>query len=76
MGLGIICMLRPICKGEECIVKKAPEEKDFDKYVYRLGETCYEFTSQVMKCPASGAIEAFSSRAPASRATVIASRHA
>ena len=59
LGIGIICMIRPMCKGDECSVKKAPEEKDFDQYVYRLGEKCYEFKSEIIACPSSGVIEAF-----------------
>lgn len=59
LGLGIICVFRPICKGSECEINKPPTEKDFDKYVYRMGEKCYEFNTDIIKCPPSGAIEAF-----------------
>jgi hypothetical protein len=60
LGLGLICVLRPICSGSECSIEKAPAEKDFDKYVYRMnGGTCYEFKSEIVECPASGAIEGF-----------------
>lgn len=60
LGVGLICMLRPICSGDECNVSKAPAEKDFDKYVYRMGGgKCYEFKSEIVECPASGTIEAF-----------------
>jgi hypothetical protein len=44
LGIGIICVLRPICSGENCSITKPPHEKDFEKYVYRMGKgTCYEF---------------------------------
>lgn len=60
LGLGIICVMRPICTGSECSIEKAPAEKDFDKYVYRMtGGTCYEFKSEIVECPSSGAIEGF-----------------
>jgi hypothetical protein len=59
LGLGLICIARPICEGKECQVVKAPSDKDFDKYVYKLGQKCYEFKSEVMECPASGTVEAF-----------------
>jgi hypothetical protein len=49
LGIGLICMFRPICSGE----------KDFDKYVYRMGSKCYEFKSEIVECPTSGTIEAF-----------------
>ena len=60
LGLGIICIIRPMCKGDECKIKKAPTEKDFDQYVYRIGgDACYEFKTKPVACPPSGAIEAF-----------------
>ena len=59
LGIGIICIIRPVCTGSECEVNKPPSEKDFDKHVYRLGAKCYEFKTNVTECPASGTIEAF-----------------
>lgn len=60
VGLGIICILRPICSGPECQLDKPPLEKDFDQYVYRMNAgKCYEFTSEIVECPTKGAIEAF-----------------
>jgi len=53
-------MLRPQCTGSDCNVNKPPSEKDFDKFVYRMGNnSCYEFKTEIMKCPSSGAVEAF-----------------
>ena len=60
LGIGIICIIRPMCSGSDCNINKAPAEKDFDKYVYRLGNnSCYEFKTEILKCPPSGAVEAF-----------------
>jgi hypothetical protein len=60
LGIGIICMIRPVCEGNECTLRKAPQEKDFDKFVYRMGgNKCYQFKSKIVSCPASGAVEAF-----------------
>ncbi len=67
LGIGLICILRPMCSGKECTTLKPPQEKDFDRYVYRLADKCYSFKTKVIKCPLSGAIEAFrpsSSSAP------------
>ena len=62
LGIGIICMIRPMCEGKECSLRKAPQEKDFDKFVYRMGgNKCYQFKSKIVSCPASGAVEAFES---------------
>jgi hypothetical protein len=59
LGIGLICFIRPMCTGPDCDIKKPPSEKDFDKYVYRLGGKCYEFKTNITECPASGTIEAF-----------------
>ena len=60
VGIGLICIIRPMCTGSACNVDKAPMEKDFDKYVYRMREgKCYEFKTVIKECPASGAVEAF-----------------
>jgi hypothetical protein len=60
LGIGLICMFRPICSGSECNEIKAPSENDFDKYVYRMGGgKCYEFKSEIVDCPVSGTVEAF-----------------
>jgi hypothetical protein len=60
LGIGLVCIFRPICTGNECNVEKPPSESDFDKYVYRMGGgKCYEFKSEIVNCPASGTIEAF-----------------
>jgi hypothetical protein len=73
LGLGIICMIRPMCSGKECDLDKPPAEKDFDSYVYHYGEKCYEFKTNIVTCPASGAIEAFLDR-PAQRVSPIPDR--
>ena len=60
VGIGLVCMISPQCKGAECNVNKPPVEEDFDKYVYRMqGGKCYEFKTDIVQCPSSGAIEAF-----------------
>jgi len=60
VGLGIMCIIRPRCEGAACNVSKAPEDKDFEKHVYRMGGgKCYEFKTEMTECPASGAIESF-----------------
>lgn len=59
LGLGIVCIFRPMCAGKECQLEKPPISKEFDKYVYRMGSKCIEFKPEIMECPVSGAIEAF-----------------
>lgn len=60
VGIGLVCIIRPMCSGDDCNVTKAPADKDFEKYAYRMGgNKCYEFKTEIIECPASGTIEAF-----------------
>jgi len=49
-----------MCTGPDCVITKPPSEADFDKNVYRMGGgQCYEFKTEIVKCPSSGSVEAF-----------------
>jgi hypothetical protein len=79
LGIGIICIVRPICTGPDCAVKKAPSEKDFDQFVYRVGgDKCYSFKTETVECPSSGVIESFRENSlrvtPAQPRTLFAAR--
>lgn len=50
LGIGIICVIKPTCSGSNCVVNKPPVSSDFDKYVYRMGKKCYEFTPEIIDC--------------------------
>jgi hypothetical protein len=60
LGIGIIAILRPICKGDGCNQIKAPPLKEWDGFVYRMGAKCYEYKSNISECPSDGFIESFS----------------
>jgi hypothetical protein len=59
LGVGIIAMIRPLCKGENCQIDKAPVVSQFDGKVYRIGRECYEFKAETTDCKSSGNIESF-----------------
>ncbi len=60
LGIGLICIIKPACSGSGCSIDKPPISSDFDKYVYRIGRKCHEFTPEIMECPTNqGTIEAF-----------------
>lgn len=59
IGFGLIAILIPVCKGDECFLKKAPSVEDMKKSTYHIGKNCYQFTSETVECPAEGAIESF-----------------
>jgi hypothetical protein len=61
VGIGLICIIKPACSGLDCSIDKPPISSDFDKYVYRLGIKCHEFTPEIMECPTKSedTVEAF-----------------
>lgn len=59
VGFAIVAITIPICKGEECYIKKAPSVEEMKKSTYRIGMKCYQFKSETIECPATGVIEAF-----------------
>lgn len=59
LGLGLIALLRPVCKGERCVTMKAPALHELKDSTYQLGHKCYQFTSETVDCPPQGVVEAF-----------------
>jgi hypothetical protein len=59
MGVFIILLLRPICKGEDCFSFKAPSVKTISENAYKIGDTCYKFVPKDIKCPITGVVEPF-----------------
>ena len=62
VGFAIMSLTIPICKGDECFIKKAPSVDEMKKSTFKIGSKCYQFKSEIMSCPAKGAIEAFALR--------------
>ncbi len=59
LGLAIVMVLTPMCRGKDCMIVKAPPLHEVNKAVYHIASKCYKFEAVPMDCPASGAIEAF-----------------
>ncbi len=59
LGLGLAAILRPACKGDQCITLKAPPLKEFQGSTYQVGSKCYQFSVETLDCPSKGIIEAF-----------------
>jgi hypothetical protein len=52
LGVGIIIIiLKPVCKDKECIREKAPTVLEMKDKVYNLGDKCYIFDYENIKCP-------------------------
>jgi len=59
LGIGLLAVLKPICKGDNCITQKAPSVDEVVKSTYQLGSKCYQFKTQQIICPQKGIIEPF-----------------
>lgn len=59
LGLGLAAILRPACKGDQCIQLKAPPMGDIKDTTFQLGTKCYQFAIENTECPSKGVIEAF-----------------
>jgi hypothetical protein len=59
IGLGFAAILRPACKGDQCVVMKAPPVHEVSKSTYQMGSKCYQFKVQNTECSSKGLIESF-----------------
>ncbi len=60
IGFALVALAIPsACKGDDCVVKKAPSVQELKESTYRIGSKCYQFRPEAVDCPAQGAIEAF-----------------
>lgn len=59
IGLGLAAILRPACKGDQCVHAKAPLMHDVVGKTFQVGNKCYQFETKNMECPTKGIVEAF-----------------
>lgn len=59
MGLFLILLIRPVCKGDKCFNYKAPPLKEIKEHAYKIDDTCYKFVPKEVKCPLTGVVEPF-----------------
>lgn len=50
LGLGLAAMFRRVCRGDGCVVVKAPDLKEVQDSVYRYGDACYKYTPHATPC--------------------------
>jgi hypothetical protein len=62
VGVGIMSLFRPLCKGTDCQIVKAPPPHEVEKTTYKIGNKCYQFKTTPLECPTEGVIEAFEVR--------------
>jgi hypothetical protein len=61
LGLALVLIAAPICRGRECMIVKAPPIHEVRDSIYHIASKCYKFETVQMECPAQGVIEAFES---------------
>ncbi len=59
IGFALVVLAIPACKGDNCIIRKAPSIQEMKESTFRIGSKCYQFRPKNVDCPANGAIEAF-----------------
>jgi hypothetical protein len=59
IGLGLMALLKPGCRGTECKQEKAPSPDEVTKTTYQIGEKCYQFRVRTTDCPLKGVVEPF-----------------
>ena len=62
LGMAIVMLVTPICRGKSCMIIKAPPLNEVNHSVYHIASKCYTFEAVPMECPAVGAIEAFENK--------------
>jgi hypothetical protein len=59
LGLAIVIIIAPICRGKECMIVRAPPIHEVRDSIYHIASKCYKFETVQMDCPAQGVVEAF-----------------
>jgi len=59
VGVGIMAVLKPVCRDVDCTKKKGANPEEIQKRSYQIGDKCYKFGMRHTECPSEGVIEAF-----------------
>jgi len=52
IGVGIMAVLKPICRENDCSVKTPANPEEVAKTTYQIGDKCYHFKTRDVECPA------------------------
>ena len=50
IGLFVVLVLRPVCKGDDCVEHKNPDSKEVASSTYQIGSKCYQFIPTTVEC--------------------------
>ena len=54
LGLGLAAIFKRVCSGDNCIVVKAPDEKETRDFVYKIDSSCYKYEPHAVPCDGNG----------------------
>ncbi len=61
LGLGLAALFRSACRGDGCVVVRAPNLAEVQRHTYQVSQdACYKYTPEVVPCPRRGAISSAS----------------
>lgn len=50
LGLGLAALFRRACNEKGCLVIKAPPSAEIENHVYRIDDTCFQYTPIATPC--------------------------
>jgi len=54
VGFGLAALLRPMCKGPDCVILRGPPVSQLREAVFQVGSKCHEFKPKTTTCPTDG----------------------
>ena len=49
-GFGLACIFNTACNGRNCIIYKAPKQKEIQNNIYEFNEKCYTYDTVDTEC--------------------------
>lgn len=49
-GVGLAASFHSTCKGDRCVVVRAPDPDVVEKQVFRYNDGCYRFQAKMVSC--------------------------
>lgn len=50
IGLGLAALFRKVCDDKKCVVVKAPNSEEIERYYYKVQDDCYKYTPESVSC--------------------------
>lgn len=50
IGLGLAALFRKVCDDKKCVVVKAPNSEELERYYYKVQDDCYKYTPETVSC--------------------------